>query len=101
MGVLLEANGIRVEFGSLVALKDVSFELAGGELLGLIGPNGAGKTTLLRVLAGLHAPTSGEARILAPPDGFTGRPGFVLKGTVGGKRVGHLIGWRTNDWMQL
>ena len=64
MSVLLQANRIQVEFGSLVAVRDLSFELAGGELLGLIGPNGAGKTTLLRVMAGLHAPTSGDARIL-------------------------------------
>lgn len=67
MTLLLEARDIRVEFGSLVAVRDVSFELSGGQLLGLVGPNGAGKTTLLRVLAGLHAPTSGEARILGKP----------------------------------
>ena len=67
MTLLLEARDIRVEFGSLVAVRDVSFELSGGQLLGLVGPNGAGKTTLLRVLAGLHAPTRGEARILGNP----------------------------------
>lgn len=64
---LVIANSIRVEFGPLVAVKDVSFELRAGELLGLIGPNGAGKTTLLRVLAGLHAPTCGEARVMGKP----------------------------------
>ena len=67
MTLLLEAIDIRVEFGSLVAVRDVSFELSGGEILGLIGPNGAGKTTLLRALAGLQAPTSGAARILGKP----------------------------------
>ena len=64
MSILLQANNIRVEFGELVAVERVGFEMAGGDLLGLIGPNGAGKTTLLRVLAGLQAPTSGSARIM-------------------------------------
>jgi ABC-2 type transport system ATP-binding protein len=67
MTTILQADNIRVEFGSLVAVDGVSFELAGGQLLGLIGPNGAGKTTLLRVLAGLHAPTHGIARIMGQP----------------------------------
>jgi ABC-2 type transport system ATP-binding protein len=64
---LLRACNIRVEFGDLIAVRDVSFELAGGELLGLIGPNGAGKTTLLKVLAGLHAPTRGQAMVMQKP----------------------------------
>ncbi|RJP32686.1 MAG: ABC transporter ATP-binding protein [Phycisphaerales bacterium] len=64
---LLQAESVRVEFGPLVAVRDVGFELAGGELLGLVGPNGAGKTTLLRVLAGLHAPTRGVARVMGKP----------------------------------
>jgi ABC-2 type transport system ATP-binding protein len=62
--VLLAANNVRVEFGKLVAVRDVSFRMAPGDLLGLIGPNGAGKTTLLRVLAGLQAPTSGTAQVM-------------------------------------
>ena len=64
MSVILQAERVRVEFGRLVAVRDVSFEMAGGDLLGLIGPNGAGKTTLLRALAGLQAMTSGSARVL-------------------------------------
>ncbi|UCF34907.1 MAG: ABC transporter ATP-binding protein [Phycisphaerales bacterium] len=67
MSVILEADQIRVEFGPLVAVRDVSFQLSGGQLLGLVGPNGAGKTTLLRSLSGLHAPTRGEARIMGQP----------------------------------
>ena len=67
MSTLLTAENIRVEFGPLVAVRDLSFDLPGGQLLGLVGPNGAGKTTLLRVLAGLHAPTRGMARILGKP----------------------------------
>jgi ABC-2 type transport system ATP-binding protein len=64
---LLRADNIRVEFGPLMAVDGVSFELNGGQLLGLVGPNGAGKTTLLRVLAGLHAPTRGAANIMNAP----------------------------------
>ncbi|NOX59061.1 MAG: ABC transporter ATP-binding protein [Planctomycetes bacterium] len=64
MSLLLEVNNVRVEFETLVAVNNVSFKMAGGDLLGLIGPNGAGKTTLLRVLAGLHAPTSGSVSIM-------------------------------------
>ncbi len=67
MTTLLQAEAIRVEFGPLVAVHDVSFELAGGQLLGLVGPNGAGKTTLLRVCAGLHAPTRGTAIAMGKP----------------------------------
>jgi ABC-2 type transport system ATP-binding protein len=67
MTVLLTADNIRVEFGALVAVRDVSFELSGGQLVGLVGPNGAGKTTLLRVLSGLHAPTRGAAYVMDEP----------------------------------
>ena len=67
MTVILAADSVRVEFGSLVAVDNVSFELSGGQLLGLVGPNGAGKTTLLRVLSGLHSPTRGAAYIMGKP----------------------------------
>jgi len=61
---VLEVNGIRKEFGTLVAVNDVSFSLERGQVLGLIGPNGAGKTTLLRILATVLRPTSGEVKLL-------------------------------------
>jgi len=48
---------------SVMALRDISLELADGDRLGLIGHNGAGKSTLLRVLAGIYEPFSGRARI--------------------------------------
>ncbi|NNE73352.1 MAG: ABC transporter ATP-binding protein [Acidimicrobiales bacterium] len=49
------------------ALKDVSFDLAGGRLLSLLGPSGCGKTTLLNILAGFLAPTSGSVTLGGQP----------------------------------
>ena len=48
---VLETTGVRKEFGTLVAVNDVSLSVQKGQVVGLIGPNGAGKTTLLRILA--------------------------------------------------
>jgi ABC-2 type transport system ATP-binding protein len=55
----LAVRSVTKRFGERVALGDVSFELAPGELIGIIGPNGAGKTTLLSILAGVLAPDEG------------------------------------------
>jgi ABC-2 type transport system ATP-binding protein len=64
---VLELKDVRVRFGNLLAVRDVSFALTGGTLLGLIGPNGAGKTTLLRAVAGLQPTTRGTIEILGEP----------------------------------
>ena len=60
---MLTASHLTRRFGERVAVDDVSFELAPGEIFALLGPNGAGKTTTLRMLAGLIRPTSGAVRI--------------------------------------
>ena len=52
------------QYESVEAVKDISFTIAEGELVGFLGPNGAGKTTTLKMLAGLLYPTSGTARVL-------------------------------------
>ena len=52
------------QYEQTLAVKDVSFSVAEGELVGFLGPNGAGKTTTLKMLAGLLYPTSGTARVL-------------------------------------
>jgi len=59
---MLAASHLTRRFGNRVAVDDVSFELAPGEIFALLGPNGAGKTTTLRMLAGLIAPSSGSVR---------------------------------------
>jgi viologen exporter family transport system ATP-binding protein len=55
---------LRRQYDQTVAVKDVSFKIEPGELVGFLGPNGAGKTTTLKMLAGLLYPTSGSARVL-------------------------------------
>src|SRR5678815_3670525 len=54
----------RRKYDQTLAVKDVSFTIEPGELVGFLGPNGAGKTTTLKMLSGLLYPTSGSARVL-------------------------------------
>ncbi len=63
MGARIEAKDVSKRFGSHVVLRDVTLEIASGELFGLIGPNGAGKTTFLRILTGYWLPTSGDVHV--------------------------------------
>ncbi len=64
---LLSLDRVRVRFGAVLAVRDVSLELRPGDLLGLIGPNGAGKTTLLCAAAGLQPVKAGLVRIAGRP----------------------------------
>jgi len=59
----IEVVNLTKTYDSLVAVKDFSFSVKRGEILGLVGPNGAGKTTTLRAIAGIHPPTEGQIRI--------------------------------------
>lgn len=61
--VLLEAHRISVQFGGLMAVKDVDVQVHAGEILGIIGPNGAGKSTFLNVLTGLQRPSQGHLAV--------------------------------------
>jgi ABC-type branched-subunit amino acid transport system ATPase component/ABC-type branched-subunit amino acid transport system permease subunit len=60
----VDARGITVRFGGLVANEDVSFSVREGEIVGLIGPNGAGKTTLFNAVLGLNQPAAGTVSLL-------------------------------------
>jgi branched-chain amino acid transport system ATP-binding protein len=57
---LLDVRGVTKQFGSLVAVNDVSMQVAQGELRAIIGPNGAGKTTFFNMISGFFAPTRGD-----------------------------------------
>ena len=53
MTEIVKVQGLQKNFGKFAALKDVSFTLAPGQVLGFLGPNGAGKSTTIRVILGL------------------------------------------------
>ena len=59
---MLEVTDLRVHYGTVEAVKGVSFQVSAGTIVSLIGANGAGKTTSLRALTGLVKPSSGELR---------------------------------------
>jgi branched-chain amino acid transport system ATP-binding protein len=60
---LLTVDDVRVEFGGIVALADLSFTIDEGQICALIGPNGAGKTTLFNCVSRLYQPSSGVIRL--------------------------------------
>jgi branched-chain amino acid transport system ATP-binding protein len=60
VSALLQVQGVSRSFRTTLAVKDVSFEVQPGELLGLIGPNGAGKSTLFNLIAGVLPPSAGQ-----------------------------------------
>lgn len=59
--VIIEASGLSRRFRDIIAVDDLTMTVESGEVLGLLGPNGAGKTTTIRMLAGIIAPTKGQA----------------------------------------
>ena len=80
---MIEARSVSKQFGSFVALDDVSVKVPAGSLTALLGPSGSGKSTLLRIIAGLERPDAG--RVLIEGHDVTSRPpqergvGFVFQ----------------------
>ena len=64
MKTIIEVEHLRKTYGSTVAVHDVSFKVAEGEIFGLLGPNGAGKTTTVECLQGLRRPDTGRIQVL-------------------------------------
>jgi branched-chain amino acid transport system ATP-binding protein len=78
----LDVDAVSKSFGGIQALTEVSFEVHGGEILGLIGPNGAGKSVLINVVSGIYPPDSGTLRfrgadITRVPSHMLGRLGIA------------------------
>ncbi|MFJ8812741.1 ABC transporter ATP-binding protein [Amycolatopsis thermoflava] len=60
---MIEARGLTKHYGKTLAVNDLSFDVAPGEVTGFLGPNGAGKSTTMRMILGLDNPTSGQVTI--------------------------------------
>ena len=63
MSAILAVDHLTMRFGGLVAVNDLSFAAARGEITALIGPNGAGKTTVFNCVTGFYKPTTGRIRM--------------------------------------
>ena len=61
---MIEARGLEKDYGTVQALKGVSFQINRGEFFGCFGPNGAGKTSLLKIMTGQIEATQGDARVV-------------------------------------
>ncbi len=61
---MIEVSGLSKTYGDVHAVRELSFRVGAGEILGFLGPNGAGKSTTMRIIAGFIAPTAGTAAVL-------------------------------------
>ena len=65
--VAIRAQGLGVSFGGVSVLRDITLDIAAGEIHGLVGENGAGKSTLGKVLGGYYAATTGQIEVFGQP----------------------------------
>jgi ABC-2 type transport system ATP-binding protein len=84
---LVEVSSISVQFGSFLAIDNLSLRVMPGEIFGLLGPNGAGKTTTIKVLMGLVVPSSGNVKVcgfepLSQPLDVKSRIGYVAENSI-------------------
>ena len=89
MNAILQVRGATRRFGGLVAVEDVSFDVAEKRVTAVIGPNGAGKTTLFNIIAGLQEPSQGKIEVNGKQvHQATGHVGYMLQKDL-------LLPWRT------
>src|SRR5688572_27994360 len=84
MSAVVVVEGLEKSYGAVNAVRDVSFEIAGGEVFGLLGPNGAGKTTTVEILEGYRERDGGQVEVLGVDPQLAGadwrqRIGVVLQ----------------------
>lgn len=84
---MIVADNVSKQFGNYMAVKNISFHLEKGHILGLIGANGSGKTTLIRMISTILSPTSGEIRVngmstIKNPEEIREQMGVLLGGDV-------------------
>ena len=79
MSALLEVSGLSKHFGGLQAVKDVSFAIEPGEIVGILGPNGAGKTTLYNLLTGFIPFDSGSVVFKGLPTDGVAEVGYGIE----------------------
>lgn len=60
---MIEARHLSKRYGSIRAVDDLSFTVAGGQVTGFLGPNGSGKSTTMRMIVGLDAPSAGDVTV--------------------------------------
>jgi ABC-2 type transport system ATP-binding protein len=98
---VLEARELTKRYGGATAVRNVSFKIGGGSVLGVLGPNGAGKSTIVKMVTGLLSPSGGAvwfrgARIDADLSGFKCAVGYVPEQA---ELYGFLTGWEYLDFV--
>ena len=79
MTVALELKNVTKQFGSVIAMTDVSMEVTSGSVTCVLGDNGAGKSTLIKTLSGVHKATTGEFLMDGQPVDFNSQEKQLLK----------------------